>query len=690
MTSSHRPSAKSLPPVSMLPDAKKSESAYNSTTSSSSFTTAPASSLPPMMNGTITARQNHSDMPFDYEGDEVDRRGSRREEQQQQQQQQQQQPFSASHPTSSSTFSTSLQQRTQKPNYQCDVVHESSSTWPRSKRRSRSNDKSSSHHHHRNSLSLNNKQSYQDDSKIRQSSSDYNTLEKRSLYSGDDHIIEKYDDDMKFSTQQLQANTSPLPHGKFGDDKQKQESKQVPDEHNDHDRTDQVETSQDDKGAENAEDSALWRSRLFVGKLVNHEYVQIAVIVLILINAIMMGLATMDWVTDDPRVENIFFRIDQSFLCIFTLEVTMQLYYLGISLFRDAWLVFDLAIVVSSWSFEGLQIVRAFRIFRAFRLVTRIKPLRDLVLAIGAVLPRMYAIAALLLIIFYVFAVLFTELFSDLPLSENYFGTLDASLFTCMEMMTLEWSEIAREVIEYESWAWAPFTFFIMISGFIVYNLIVAVVVEAVAVTEQTVRALDGIEPNSPTAKVEEAEQRIDLLRYHIQDMMKTQEQIQSMLEIMASEMMDLETKRMKSEERETLLRTEINRRIEYQRKMETDPQIVSLDRSFALEREKRESQRQERMILRQEHGKEMMNSMESVSLEELQRSMDSDEFSSSVMRSRRYARRASNPSNTLRERGMGHDSNQSINGRSVSSMDERGNGEKGWKRFLAFHVQDA
>ena len=57
----------------------------------------------------------------------------------------------------------------------------------------------------------------------------------------------------------------------------------------------------------------------------------------------------------------------------------MQLFYLGFALFLDGWLVFDLAIVILSWSFESMQIVRAFRIFRAFRLVTRVKPLRDLV-----------------------------------------------------------------------------------------------------------------------------------------------------------------------------------------------------------------------------------------------------------------------------------------------------------------------
>eukprot|EP00539_Tryblionella_compressa_P000473 CAMPEP_0178746008 /NCGR_PEP_ID=MMETSP0744-20121128/7590_1 /TAXON_ID=913974 /ORGANISM="Nitzschia punctata, Strain CCMP561" /LENGTH=676 /DNA_ID=CAMNT_0020399211 /DNA_START=402 /DNA_END=2432 /DNA_ORIENTATION=+ len=446
---------------------------------------------------------------------------------------------------------------------------------------------------------------------------------------------------------------------------------------------------EDAEEKEQEEEPFLWRSRIFVGRMVNHEYVQIAIIVLILLNAIMMGLATMDWVTDNQRIEDTFNKVDRGFLVIFTLECAMQLYYLGVALFQDGWLVFDLAIVILSWSFESLQIVRAFRIFRAFRLITRVKPLRDLVLAVGAVLPRMYAIAALLMIIFYVFAVLFTELFSELPLSENYFRTLDASLFTCMEMMTLEWADIAREVIEYYTWAWAPFTAFIAISGFIVFNLIVAVVVEAVAVTEQTVRALDGIEPNSPAAKLEDAQERIDLIRCHVDDMMKTQEQIQSMLELMAGEMMYLETERMKAEQREALLRNEINRRSEYQKNMESSRQIESLERNYVLEKERREIVRQEREMKRQ-NSKEAMNTLEGVSLESLKKDEPRTprpggkaprRGSTGGNGNTRSASRLNNVTGSMRSLLT-----KSISSRSNASSTEEATGkERGWKRFLAF-----
>jgi Ion transport protein len=600
-------------------------------------------------------------------------------------------------PTSSSPFTSSVRPPRRKPSYQKDGggddnVPEMSPKRPNSARRLRpptAIDDSSRHQqsHHSNSS----KRGGMERILLQQSSSGHRTrnveedeMMEQSSFAGDEQFAGNED------KMPQNANETPLIFNDVEKKEQKKDQSGTNDPGNCH-----GDTSEEEEAQQGPEESLLWRSRLYVGRIVNHENVQITIIMLILINAIMMGMSTMDWVTDNKKTERIFNGIDQGFLVIFTMEVSMQFYYLGFALFQDGWLIFDLSIVVLSWSFESLQVVRAFRIFRAFRLITRVKPLRDLVLAIGAVLPRMYAIAALLLIIFYVFAVLFTELFSELPLSENYFGTLDASLFTCMEMMTLEWADIAREVIEYKSWAWAPFLFFIAISGFIVYNLIVAVVVEAVAVTEQTVRALDGIEPNSPTAKLEEAEERIDLLRYHIEDMMRTQKEIQSMLEVMAGEMMNLETERMKAEEREKLLRAEINRRIEYQRNMESEGSMVSLERSFATEREKRESQRQERMMLQRRNSHELLNSMDGVSLDDLQKSMHGEEPSFPLTRSRRHARSSSKRSATSRESAAGHGSNRSLNARSVSSrsvdssVDESGKGEKGWKRFLAFQSQD-
>uniref|UniRef100_A0A7S1VDR2 Ion transport domain-containing protein n=1 Tax=Grammatophora oceanica TaxID=210454 RepID=A0A7S1VDR2_9STRA len=289
-------------------------------------------------------------------------------------------------------------------------------------------------------------------------------------------------------------------------------------------------------------DNLTWfnRFRLFCGKIVNDEYVQLSMIGLIIINAIFMGIATFPAIDKDDKNKEIFQKIDTGFLTIFTIELVMQFIYFGLKLFQDPWLVFDLIIIVLSWSLDGLQIIRAFRIFRAFRLVTRIKILRDLILAIGQVIPRMTAIACLLALIFYIFAVLFTELFKDLELSEGYFRSLDASLFTCYEMMTLEWAAIAREVMAEKSWAWLPFGAFIGITGFIVFNLIIAVICNAVAIVDKVTRDREartrGECLETPEQRVHYCQEKLDILSGQVEEMLAMQQTMQDMLDKLAQQ----------------------------------------------------------------------------------------------------------------------------------------------------------
>jgi hypothetical protein len=120
--------------------------------------------------------------------------------------------------------------------------------------------------------------------------------------------------------------------------------------------------------------------RYYCGMIVNAKRVQLFIVTLIAINAIMMGIGTFDFVTENATVDRAFEEIDQVFLIIFTIELAMQAFYHGWKLLLDGWLVFDLVIIVTSWTFSQVQIIRAFRIFRALRLITRVKVMKNLVL----------------------------------------------------------------------------------------------------------------------------------------------------------------------------------------------------------------------------------------------------------------------------------------------------------------------
>jgi len=126
--------------------------------------------------------------------------------------------------------------------------------------------------------------------------------------------------------------------------------------------------------------SLIQTVRFQCGRLVNNYHVQLFIVTLIAINAIMMGIGTFEFVWGNPVVDNAFETVDMVFLIIFTVELAMQFIYLGWRLILDGWLLFDLIIIVLSWSFSSVQIIRAFRIFRALRLITRIKVMKNLVL----------------------------------------------------------------------------------------------------------------------------------------------------------------------------------------------------------------------------------------------------------------------------------------------------------------------
>ena len=181
--------------------------------------------------------------------------------------------------------------------------------------------------------------------------------------------------------------------------------------------------------------------RKLVGKFVNDDRVQAFILALIVINAIMMGVATYPFVKENPHVSSIFDLIDQIFLIIFTIEAAMQLTYHGWTLFKDSFLVFDLTIVALSWALDGVKVARAFRIFRALRLITRIDVMRNLITALISVIPNLTAIIMLLCLVFFIFGVMFTNLYKDAskqyPRTQQYFVALPETLFTLFQMMTL-------------------------------------------------------------------------------------------------------------------------------------------------------------------------------------------------------------------------------------------------------------
>ena len=117
--------------------------------------------------------------------------------------------------------------------------------------------------------------------------------------------------------------------------------------------------------------------------------------------------------------------------------------------------------------------------------------MKIIVEALINVLPRIFAVGCLLFLIFYIYAVMMTSsfksLYEDGYLDEDYFGRLDKTLFTLFQVMTMDsWSSITKQVQQVYPWAWVHFISFELLSSFIVINLVIAVICDAVSDVQQS------------------------------------------------------------------------------------------------------------------------------------------------------------------------------------------------------------
>lgn len=221
-----------------------------------------------------------------------------------------------------------------------------------------------------------------------------------------------------------------------------------------------------------------WYSRPAVDGFVHSERVQRIVIVVIVVNAVTLGLETSPTVM--AATGEALHLADRVCLAVFVVEIGLKLYARGWRFFANAWNVFDFLVVGVALvpGADAFAVLRALRVLRVLRLISAIPALRRVVDALVRAVPGIASIAALLVIIFYVGAVMSTMLFGAAFPDE--YGDIGRSLFSLFQVMTLDsWSSMARTVWTEYPWAPAFFVPFVLISSLTVLNLFIAVIVDA-------------------------------------------------------------------------------------------------------------------------------------------------------------------------------------------------------------------
>lgn len=150
--------------------------------------------------------------------------------------------------------------------------------------------------------------------------------------------------------------------------------------------------------------------------------------------------------------------------------------------FRDAWNVFDFAVVavcLLPFPTQFAAVLRLARVLRVLRLITAVPRLQILVGALLKSIPSMSYVALLLSLLFYIYAVLGVALFGGHD--AEHFGSLGATALTLFQVVTLEgWADILRTQMAVEGPDLIPvvyFVSFILLGTMIMLNLLIGVIV---------------------------------------------------------------------------------------------------------------------------------------------------------------------------------------------------------------------
>lgn len=243
--------------------------------------------------------------------------------------------------------------------------------------------------------------------------------------------------------------------------------------------------------------------------------------IIIIINSILIGLETFPEIVREYDV--IIDIIDLIILAMFTVEIALKVLIYRFRFFTDGWNIFDFCIIAISIlpAAGSFSIFRALRIVRTLRLFKSLPKLRLIIESLVHSIPSIGWIGVLLGIVYYIFAVVGYNLFSQgYP---EYFGTLSKAFFTLFQIMTLEsWSSaIARPIMDGVPYAAIYFVTFILIATYTTLNVFIAIVVNTM--NQMTLQGLHEEEENMKdfirqenarlNEKLEVIQKEIDLIK---------------------------------------------------------------------------------------------------------------------------------------------------------------------------------
>lgn len=199
---------------------------------------------------------------------------------------------------------------------------------------------------------------------------------------------------------------------------------------------------------------------------------------LVLINALCISVGLLPNLSVDQR--GILAWVIYGFMVFFSLELIVRFFSLGLAFFKDHRNIFSILVLGLAFGLKmpELSILLVFRFLRAARTLHFIPKTRHIIDTLFHTLPGVINLLILILICFSVFAVLGTKLFG--PEVPDLWGTVTQSMITLQQIILADdWGNNLRTTTKAYPYAWVFFTGFLILMGFILLNLFIGIIIDA-------------------------------------------------------------------------------------------------------------------------------------------------------------------------------------------------------------------
>jgi voltage-gated sodium channel len=206
------------------------------------------------------------------------------------------------------------------------------------------------------------------------------------------------------------------------------------------------------------------------------------ILVVIIANAVVLGLQTYPEI--EERRGDLLNFLNDAFLAIFVVELALRIGAYGRrpqDFFRSGWNVFDFVVIGVAFVpgvRESSTLLRLARLLRVVRVVRILPELRVLVTGVVRSLPPLGSMLLLTTVMLFVYGMLGWLLFADeIPQDWGNIGRAMLSLFV---LLTLEdFPRYMEAGMEVHPWSWIYFVTFVLITVFIVINVLIGIVLNS-------------------------------------------------------------------------------------------------------------------------------------------------------------------------------------------------------------------